>query len=186
MMLYCSSLLKAILNCSLVGFLVIKPKICIFWITSYVVVITLLPRVVIGADSSYVIIKANKIYVEKLANIKLRAKLVLKFKTTSEGVAYLINTKEDVARYGLPIFDISRGMVNIMSGIEGINVRSNFTETETGEVYCEFRSNGVNVNKVATMFGGGGHLQASGCTLPNKKQIKSVIRELNKATKGEE
>ena len=128
----------------------------------------------------------NKIYIEKLANIKLRAKLILKFKTTSDGVAYLVNTKEDVARYGLPIFDISRGMVNIMSGIEGINVWSNFTETETGEVYCEFRSNGVNVNKVATMFGGGGHLQASGCTLSNKKQIKFVIRELNKAAKGEE
>ena len=128
----------------------------------------------------------NKIYVEKLANIKLRAKLVLKFKTTNEGVAYLVNTKEDVARYGLPIFDISRGMVNIMSGIEGINVWSNFTEAETGEVYCEFRSNGVNINKVATMFGGGGHLQASGCTLSNKKQIKYVIRELNKAAKGEE
>ena len=127
----------------------------------------------------------NKIYIEKLANIKLRAKLILKFKTTNDGVAYLINTKEDVARYGLPIFDISRGMVNIMSGIEGINVWSNFTETETGEVYCEFRSNGANVNKVATMFGGGGHLQASGCTLSNKKEIKYVIRELNKVAKGE-
>ncbi len=131
-------------------------------------------------DTEYIY---SKIYIEKLANVKLRAKLVSKFKVTSDGVAYLINTKEDVAKYGLPIFDISRGMVNIMSGIEGINIWSNFTETETGEVYCEFRSNGANVNKVAVMFGGGGHLQASGCTLSSKDMIKDVIKELNKALK---
>ncbi len=131
-------------------------------------------------DTEYIY---NKIYIEKLANVKLRAKLVSKFKVTNDGVAYLINTKEDVAKYGLPIFDISRGMVNIMSGIEGINIWSNFTETETGEVYCEFRSNGANVNKVAVMFGGGGHLQASGCTLSSKDMIKDVIKELNKALK---
>ena len=131
-------------------------------------------------DTEYIY---NKIYVEKLTTVKLRAKLISKFKVTNCGVAYLINTKEDVLKYGLPIFDISRGMVNIMSGIEGINIWSNFTETETGEVYCEFRSNGVNINKVAVKFGGGGHLQASGCTLPNKSMIKEVIKELDKAIK---
>lgn len=125
----------------------------------------------------------NQIYLEKLTNVKLRAKLISKFKVTKEGVAYLINTKEDVEKYGLPIFDISRGMVNIMSGIEKINIWSNFTETKTGEIYCEFRSNGLNVNKVATMFNGGGHLQASGCTLTSKEEIKKVIKELKKVAK---
>ena len=48
------------------------------------------------------------------------------------------------------------------------------------EVYCELRSNGVNINKVATIFGGGGHLQASGCTLKSLEQVKEVLKELNK------
>lgn len=133
-------------------------------------------------DTEYVY---NKIYTEKLYNIKLRAKLVSKFKVTNFGVAYLVNTYEDVKKYGLPVFDISRGMVNIMSGIEGINIWANFTETETGEVYCELRSSGLNINQVATKFGGGGHLQASGCTLSDKSMIKNVIKELNKVAKGE-
>lgn len=63
-------------------------------------------------------------------------------------------------------------MVNIMAGIEGIDVWANFTETQNGEVYCELRSNGLNINAVATLFGGGGHLQASGCTLSSLKEVK--------------
>lgn len=133
-------------------------------------------------DTEYIY---NKIYTEKLCNVKLRAKLVSKFKVTNYGVAYLINTYQDVIKYNLPVFDISRGMVNIMAGIEGINIWANFTEIETGEVYCEFRSNGANINQVATIFGGGGHLQASGCTLKNKDIIKDVIKELNKVAKEE-
>lgn len=114
----------------------------------------------------------STIYTEKLYNVKLKAKLISKFKVTQNKVAYLINTYQDVLKYNLPIFDISRGMVNIMAGIEGIDVWANFTETQNGEVYCELRSNGLNINAVATLFGGGGHLQASGCTLSSLKEVK--------------
>ncbi len=128
-------------------------------------------------DTEYIY---NKIYTEKLENVKLRALMVSKFKVNEYGVAYLVNTKEEVKEYGLSIFDISRGMVNIMAGIEGIDIWANFTEDESGDIYCEFRSNGANVNSVATLFGGGGHLQASGCTIKNLSDIDKVITELNK------
>lgn len=127
----------------------------------------------------------NKIYTEKLANVKLRAYLTTKFEITSDGVAYLINTKEDIERYNVGIFDISRGMVNIMGGIEEVKIWSNFSEDVSGDIYVELRSSGLNINQVATKFGGGGHLQASGCTLKNKDQIKDVIEELNKVARGE-
>lgn len=133
-----------------------------------------------GIDTEYIY---SKLYTEKLANIKLRAKLISKFKVTKSGVAYLVNTKEDVRKYGLSLFDISRGMVNIMSGIEGILVWANFTEDETGEVYCEFRSSGININPVASYFGGGGHMQASGCTLPNLLKVKEAVKLLEKSVK---
>ncbi len=126
----------------------------------------------------------NKLYIEKLSNVKLRAKLISKFNITSSNVAYLINTKEEVEEYGLPIFDISRGMVNIMAGIEGIYIWANFTEDKDGVVFCEFRSSGLNINQVATMFGGGGHLQASGCTLNSLEEIPNVIEQLNKVARG--
>ena len=133
-------------------------------------------------DTDYIY---NKIYTEKLANVKLRAYLTTKFEITDDGVAYLINTKEEIAKYNVGIFDVSRGMVNIMGGIEEVKIWSNFSEDVSGDIYVELRSSGLNVNQVATKFGGGGHLQASGCTLKSKDQIKEVIEELNKVARGE-
>lgn len=133
-------------------------------------------------DTEYIY---TQLYTEKLENIKLRAQLISKFEVTADHVAYLINTKEDVEQSGLSLFDISRGMVNIMAGIEGIPIWANFTEDTDGVVYCELRSSGVNINQVATMFGGGGHLQASGCSISSLKEVKKVIYELNKVARGD-
>lgn len=127
-------------------------------------------------DTEYIY---NKIYTDKLANVKLRAKLVSKFKITDKGVAYLINTKEEIKEYNISIFDISRGMVNIMSGIEEVSIWVNFCEDDNGDIYVEIRSNGININQVATKFGGGGHLQASGCTVKNYDDVNKVIAELD-------
>lgn len=125
----------------------------------------------------------NKIYTEKLENVKLRAELVSKFQITEYGVAYLVNTKEDIEKYNIGIFDISRGMVNIMSGIEEVKIWVNFSEDINNDIYVEIRSSGLNVNQVATKFGGGGHLQASGCTIKDKSQIWDIINELNNVVK---
>lgn len=127
----------------------------------------------------------NKLYTERLATVKLKAYLTTKFQITENGVAYLINTKEDVQKYNTTVFDISRGMVNIMAGIEEVKIWSNFTEDIDGKVYVEIRSAGLNINKVAVMFGGGGHLQASGCTIDDLSVVDNVINELNKVARGE-
>lgn len=133
-------------------------------------------------DTEYIY---NKLYTEKLETVKLRAYLTTKFQITSDGVAYLINTKEDVIKYNTTVFDISRGMVNIMAGIEEVKIWVNFTENVDGKVFVEIRSAGLNINVVATMFGGGGHLQASGCTIDSLGDAEKVINELNKVAKGE-
>lgn len=133
-------------------------------------------------DTEYIY---NKLYTEKLATIKLRAYLTTKFKITEYGVAYLVNTKEEVESYNTTVFDISRGMVNIMAGIEEVKIWVNFTENTDGKVFVEIRSSGLNINQVATMFGGGGHLQASGCTIESLDIVNDVITELNKIAKGE-
>jgi phosphoesterase RecJ-like protein len=127
----------------------------------------------------------NNIYIEKLKNVKLKAKLTDKFVVLPSGVAYLINTKKDIEEYGLPIFEISRGMVGIMSGIEEISIWANFSEDTNGDIYCELRSNGKNINQVAVKYGGGGHLQASGTTLKNFDEVKLLIADLEKVA-GEE
>lgn len=125
----------------------------------------------------------NTLYMEKLENVKLKAKLITKFQVTNKGVAYLINTKEEIKEYGVGIFDISRGMVNIMAGIENIPVWVNFSEDVSGDIYVEIRSSGLNVNPVATSHGGGGHLQACGCTVHSFEEVYQIIEELNNLVK---
>lgn len=134
-------------------------------------------------DTEYIY---NKIYMDKLSNVKLKAKLIEKFVVLDSGVAYLINTKEEIKEYNVPIYDVSRGMVNIMAGIEEICIWANFSEDESGDIYCEFRSNGKNINVVATKYGGGGHLQASGTTVYSFDTVKEIIKDLERVARGEE
>ena len=122
----------------------------------------------------------NNIYVEDLKIVKLRAELTSKFQITPSGVAYLINTQDDIKKYNTDIFTISRGMVSIMSGIRGIDIWANFTEDVDGKYKIEIRSNKYNINLVATKYGGGGHKLASGATLNSYDDIKLVLKDLDK------
>ena len=120
------------------------------------------------------------LYTEDLNVILLKARLTCKIQLTEKNVAYMIHTQEDVKDYGLDIFSISRGMVNLMAGIKGIDIWVNFTEDLDGKILVELRSNGLNINTVAVKYGGGGHLQASGCCLESKEYIYNVLEDLNK------
>ncbi len=127
------------------------------------------------------------LYVEELSTVKLRAKMVAKFNITNHNVAYLVNTKEEVIASGLDVFSISRGMVNVMAGIKGINIWVNFTEDPTTEkVLVEIRSNGININKIAVKYGGGGHLNASGATIDSFEVADKLLKDLDKLMIGEE
>lgn len=127
----------------------------------------------------------NKLYIDTLANVRLRAEMTLKFIALPTKVAYLLNTYEDVKRLGVSTYQISRGMIGVMSGIENINIWATFTENEDGEVYVELRSNKANVNQVAVKYGGGGHLQASGATVKSLDVVPDIIKDLERIASGE-
>ncbi|MGI6769381.1 MAG: DHH family phosphoesterase [Bacilli bacterium] len=95
-------------------------------------------------------------------------------------MAYMKHTYKDVLSYESNPFSISRGMVNIMAGIRGIYIWANFTENEEGKVLVELRSSGPNVNKIATKYGGGGHLMASGATVESFKEADMILEDLEK------
>ena len=120
----------------------------------------------------------NNLYVEDLEIVKLRAEMVSKFKISEKGVAYLFNTQEDIKKYNTDIFTISRGMVNVMAGIKGIDIWANFTEEENKKVIVELRSSKYNVNQIAVKYGGGGHKFASGATVEGLHVIEDIIKDL--------
>lgn len=123
----------------------------------------------------------SKLYVEDIKIVKLRSLFTLKFKTTKNNVAYIMTTKEEVKEHDVDIFTISRGMVNTMSGIKGIDIWVNFTEDEANNVViAEIRSSKYNINQIATKYGGGGHLLASGASLKSFDEARSMLEDLDR------
>ncbi len=119
----------------------------------------------------------RNLYADDFSFIRLRAQFVLKIAFTPQNVAYIYTTKEELATYGVSPFSVSRGMVNTMGEIKGVDIWVNFTEAEDG-VWCELRSSRYNINKIAVKYGGGGHEKASGATVPDKETAMKMLADL--------
>ena len=115
------------------------------------------------------------LYAETVESKQLRAKFVLKIQLTEKNVAYTYTTLEEVHQLGIDTFTASRGMVNVMADLKGVDLWVNFTETDEG-ILCELRSSGRNINPVAVKYGGGGHAKASGATVPDRDTAMQMLR----------
>jgi phosphoesterase RecJ-like protein len=98
-------------------------------------------------------------------------------------LAWLWVSQNDMARSQAAEED-SEGIVNYAIGIAGIEVAVFLRELPDHQVRLSIRSkNGMNVAAVADRFGGGGHENASGCTLEGPlpkatERILSYLRDL--------
>ena len=120
----------------------------------------------------------SNLYADDYAFMRLRAQYILKIQFTGHRVAYIYTDKEEANSYDFDTFTLSRGMVNTMSEIRGIDIWVNFTETDSG-VLTEIRSNKFNINPVAVKYGGGGHAKASGATLKDREEAMAMLADLN-------
>ena len=134
-----------------------------------------------GADTKFIY---QNLYVESLESKKMKAYFQSHFQVTDDGVGYLINKKEIYDQFDVDTFTISRGMVNVMAGIDIIKIWANFTfDRESEKVLCEIRSRGIKVVDVAKKYGGGGHDEACGCTLDSFLDANKVLDDLNELSR---
>ena len=69
-------------------------------------------------------------------------------------------------------------MVEIGRDLEGVEVSVFLRETEKGFKVSLRSNNYVNVSEVASIYSGGGHIRAAGCTMPFElAQAKEKIIE---------
>lgn len=121
----------------------------------------------------------RNLYADELRFIQLRARFTLKIQLTDKNVGYIYTTRAEADEYGADDFTLSRGMVNVMGEIRGVDIWVNFTESREGTVLCEIRSSKYNINQIAVKYGGGGHLKASGATLKNRGEAMALLADLN-------
>jgi len=118
------------------------------------------------------------LYADDFASKQLKAKFILKIRFTSANVAYIYTTLEEFQQLQADTFTVSRGMVNTMADIKGVDIWVNFTETEKG-VLCELRSSRYNINPIAVKYGGGGHMKASGATVADRATAMAMLEDLD-------
>lgn len=118
------------------------------------------------------------LYADNFESKKLKASFILKIQFTGKNVAYIYTTREEFNELKLDTFTVSRGMVNTMADIKGVDIWVNFTETEKG-VLCELRSSKYNINPIAVKYGGGGHAKASGATVADRETAMKMLADLD-------
>jgi len=79
----------------------------------------------------------------------------------------IITVNRDMLQQTGATLDMLDGFINYPRGIAGVEVAVQIRETDEQQFKFSFRSAGrVDVAGIAARFGGGGHRNASGCTLP--------------------
>jgi len=81
----------------------------------------------------------------------------------------------------------TEGLVNLTMSAAGVKVGVLFTEMETGRTKVSFRSqDAIDVGQIAAHYGGGGHVNASGCqiNLPLAEARRDVLAYLKERLNG--
>lgn len=121
------------------------------------------------------------LYTKELNSYQLQAYVYKHIKLSPNGVAYMFMTRKIMKKFNVSIEDASN-MVNLMDGIRGSMIWVLFIE-HPSEIRVRFRSRHVKIIDIAKAYNGGGHDNASGATVYNKKQMKSVIDDCDKLLK---
>ncbi len=104
---------------------------------------------------------------------------------TEEFFAYSYITREDLNNLSATDED-TEGIVDSIRKVKNTLLVLLFKETSKGDIRVSLRGkDGLNVNKIAAFFGGGGHPQAAGCTLkpPLEEAIKIMIEYIKEQRK---
>lgn len=94
-------------------------------------------------------------------------------------LTFIVTTLEDLKQTGAEK-SLTEGFVDFPLTIDGVEVSASLMEVKKRQYKVSLRSKGtVNVNAVASTFGGGGHVLASGCMLIG--ELEEVIEKITYA-----
>lgn len=96
-------------------------------------------------------------------------------------VAYVCITNKDMERFSAQN-DHTEGIVEALRQINTTEISFVLKEIDENTTKCSLRSKTADVSKVASVFGGGGHTFAAGCTIrkPLKVACDKMLEEIKK------
>jgi bifunctional oligoribonuclease and PAP phosphatase NrnA len=136
-----------------------------------------------GADLAWV---AEQLYMQQPTNqLRLMGEMLTNLKIEAGGkLAWMAVTQEQLKRHNFNLAE-SEEFVSYSIAAKGAEVGLLFKEQDDGVIRISFRSKGrIDVNRLAGMFGGGGHVSAAGARIKGrleeveKQVIAAVAKEL--------
>lgn len=111
---------------------------------------------------------AERVYETQSAHrLRLLGRVLDSLEVSAGGKVASITTMRETLREFAAGKDALEGFINYPRSIVGVEVAVSFREEEGDVFRVSFRSKGrVDVSAVAARFGGGGHRNAAGCTVP--------------------
>lgn len=125
----------------------------------------------------------ENLYLRPYKEIKFQGYIANHFTVTENGFAYITVTEDVLQEYGVDSAT-SGNMVNEFHYIDDMVAWAVFTVDKNNEnIRGSIRSRGPIINEVASHYGGGGHIYASGVRLKTFEEVDALIKELDETCK---
>lgn len=126
----------------------------------------------------------KKLYHRPLAEVKFEGYIYNNLTLTDNGVAYIKLTDKIMKEYGVDSA-AAGNMINDLKFVDEIVVWIFLSEDIKGNlIRANIRSVGPHVNETATLFGGGGHIFASGARLKTWEEADNLIKAYDNLMKN--
>ena len=124
------------------------------------------------------------LYLEEFDQLKFKAYVYENMQTTDNGVAFLYVDKAMQERFNLSQENASAS-VSYLEGIKGCLCWLAFIENNDAEqsIRVRLRSRFVHINTIAEKYRGGGHACASGATIYNMEELRSLVADADALVK---
>ena len=123
------------------------------------------------------------LYTRPLNEIRFQGYIYQNLKLTENNLAYIKITEDILKKFEVDAASAGN-MINDLKFVNEILVWVFLTEdTKAGIIKANIRSRGPIINEIATKYGGGGHIYASGARLKSWTDAELLIKDLDEAIK---
>ncbi len=120
----------------------------------------------------------NEMYSEDISSLEFTKWVLANYRISQKGIAYYVLKKADLEHLKLPA-ERAKDCLYLFDHFDNIHIWLSVSYDEAKASYrVSLRSNGIDVEKVATKYRGGGHLQASGAKLKSLDELPDLIKDL--------
>ncbi|MDD3049916.1 MAG: bifunctional oligoribonuclease/PAP phosphatase NrnA [Candidatus Cloacimonetes bacterium] len=117
------------------------------------------------------------LYSRSASEMKLLGEVLSTIRIYEEGqIVFIHSTLEMLERNHLGLESTSK-IIGWLKGLKNVKITAYFREDSFNKYKLSLRSNYINVNKIARIYGGGGHDKAAGCEMEgNLESIQVELR----------